>query len=149
MGAVAISQRVHDTVMGAAADGAIEFFHGHTYSGHPASCAAGLATLDIYRREGLFERGRELSPYFLDAMFSLADLPVVADIRGYGMMAAIDVQSDGVPGRRGHRFQKMLFDAGLHLKATGDAAIVAPPLIAERGHIDGITDILRRTLGAL
>jgi beta-alanine--pyruvate transaminase len=135
--------------MGAAADGAIEFFHGYTYSGHPASCAAGLATLDIYRREGLFERGRELSPYFLDAMFSLADLPVVADIRGYGMMAAIDVQSDGVSGRRGHRFQKMLFDAGLHLKATGDAAIVAPPLIAERGHIDSITDILRRTLGAL
>ena len=149
MGAVAISQRVHDTIMGAAADGAIEFFHGYTYSGHPASCAAGLATLDIYRREGLFERGRELSPYFLDAMFSLADLPVVADIRGYGMMAAIEVQSDGVPGRRGHRFQKMLFDAGLHLKATGDAAIVAPPLIAERGHIDSITDILRRTLGAL
>ena len=72
MGAVAISERVHDTIMGAAADGAIEFFHGYTYSGHPASCAAGLATLDIYRSEGLFERGRELSPYFLDAMFSLA-----------------------------------------------------------------------------
>jgi beta-alanine--pyruvate transaminase len=149
MGAVAVSERVHDTIIGAAPDGAIEFFHGYTYSGHPASCAAGLATLDIYRSEGLFERGRDLSPYFLDAMFSLRDLPVVADIRGYGLMAAIDGHPDGVPGRRGHRFQKLLFDAGLHLKATGDAAIIAPPLVAEREHIDRITETLRRTLAAL
>ena len=77
------SERIHDTIMAAAPEGAIEFFHGYTYSGHPAACAAGLATLDIYKNEGLFERGRELSPYFLDALFSLKDMPVVADIRGY------------------------------------------------------------------
>ena len=86
----------------------------------PAACAAGLATLDIYRNEGLFERGRELSPYFQDAMFSLKDATIVADIRGYGMFAAIDVHSDGAPGRRGHVFQKKLFDNGLNLKTTGD-----------------------------
>ena len=74
-------------VMGAAQEGAIEFFHGYTYSGHPAACAAGLATLDIYRDEGLFERARELSPYFQDAMFSLRGAPHVTDIRGYGMFA--------------------------------------------------------------
>src|SRR6478672_4025814 len=67
MGAVAVSERIHDTIMGAAAEGAIEFFHGYTYSAHPGPCAAGLATLDIYRKENLFERGAELSPYFLDA----------------------------------------------------------------------------------
>jgi beta-alanine--pyruvate transaminase len=149
MGAVAVSERIHDTIMAAAPEGAIEFFHGYTYSGHPASCAAGLATLDIYENEGLFERGRALSPYFIDAMFSLKDLPVVADIRGYGMMAAIDVHPDGAPGARGHRFQKQLFANGLHLKTTGDAAIVAPPLIAEKQHIDRITDVLRNTLAAL
>jgi beta-alanine--pyruvate transaminase len=149
MGAVAISERIHDTIMAAAPEGAIEFFHGYTYSGHPAACAAGLATLDIYRRDGLFERGRELSPYFLDALFSLKDLPVVTDIRGYGMLGAIDVAVDGAPGRRGHLFQKKLFDNGLHLKTTGDAAIVAPPLVAERSHIDMIVDILRRTLATL
>jgi len=55
--------------------------HGYTYSGHPAACAAGLATLDIYRNEGLFERGAALSPYFLDGLWSLKDLPAVADIR--------------------------------------------------------------------
>jgi beta-alanine--pyruvate transaminase len=149
MGAVAISERIHAAIMGAAQEGAIEFFHGYTYSGHPAACAAGLATLDIYRNEGLFERGRELSPYFQDAIFSLRDAPHIVDIRGYGMIAAIDVAADGAPGRRGHALQKKLFDSGLHLKTTGDCAIIAPPLIATREHIDMMTDILRRTLAAL
>jgi beta-alanine--pyruvate transaminase len=149
MGAVAISERIHDTIMGASPDGAIEFFHGYTYSGHPAACAAGLATLDIYRKEGLFERGRELSPYFLDMIFSLADIPAVADLRGYGMIAGIDIVPEGTPGARGHKFQKRLFDNGMHLKATGDCVIVAPPLVAERSHVDTMAEILRKTLQAL
>jgi len=149
MGVVAVSERIHDTIMAAAPEGAIEFFHGYTYSGHPAACAAGLATLDIYRRDNLFERGRALSPYFLDALFSLRDLPVVTDIRGYGMLGALDVAVDGAPGKRGHLLQKKLFDNGLHLKTTGDAAIVAPPLIAEKSHVDRIVEVLRKTLAAL
>jgi beta-alanine--pyruvate transaminase len=149
MGAVAVSERVHDTIMGASPEGAIEFFHGYTYSGHPAACAAGLATLDIYRNDGLFERGRELSPYFQDMIFSLGDLPAVADLRGYGMIASIDIVPEGAPGTRGHKFQKKLFDNGMHLKATGDCVIVAPPLIAERSHVDTMAEILRKTLQAL
>ena len=149
MGAVAISERIHDTIFGAAAEGAIEFFHGYTYSGHPAACAAGLATLDIYRDESLFERGTALAPYFLEALWSLKGLPMVSDLRGYGLLAGVDVPSDGTPGRRGHTLQKKLFDHGLHLKATGDCVIVAPPLIAERAHIDAIVDILRKTLQTL
>jgi len=149
MGAVAVSERIHDTIMGAAPEGAIEFFHGYTYSGHPVPCAAGIATLDIYKKDGLFERGRALSPYFIDAMFSLKDLPVVSDIRGYGMLAAIDVHPQGAPGKRGHLLQKKLFDNGLHLKATGDCEIIAPPFIAEKSHIDTITDILRKTLASI
>jgi beta-alanine--pyruvate transaminase len=149
MGAVAVSERIHDTIMGAAPEGAIELFHGYTYSGHPAACAAGLAALDIYRNENIFERARTMSPYFLDAIFAMRDIPVVADIRGYGMLAAIELQPDGAPGRRGHVFQKMLFDTGLHLKTTGDAAIIAPPLVAEREHLDTIAAMLRRTLAKL
>jgi beta-alanine--pyruvate transaminase len=149
MGAVAISGRIHDAIMGAAQEGAIEFFHGYTYSGHPAACAAGLAALDIYRNEGLFERGRELSPYFQDAIFSLREAPHVVDIRGYGMIAAIDVAADGAPGRRGHAWQKKLFDNGLHLKTTGDCAIIAPPLVATKQHVDEIRDKLAKGLAAL
>ena len=149
MGAVAISDRVHDAIMTAAQAGAIEFFHGYTYSGHPAACAAGLATLDIYRNEGLFERARELAPYFQDAMFSLKGTRNVTDIRGYGLFATIDIESDGAPGRRGNALQKKLFDNGLNLKNTGDSALVAPPFIAERQHIDQITEILRKTVSSL
>ena len=149
MGAVAISERIHDTIVAAAQDGGIEFFHGYTYSGHPAPCAAGIATLDIYRKEGLFERGAELSPYFLDALWSLKGLPAVADLRGYGMFAAVDVHPSGAPGARGHLLQKKLFDNGLHLKTTGDSAIIAPPLIAEKQHIDMIVDCLRKTLASV
>jgi beta-alanine--pyruvate transaminase len=82
-------------------------------------------------------------------MFSLRGAPHVTDIRSYGMFAAFDVESDGVPGRRGYVLQKKLFDNGLNLKTTGDCALIAPPLIAEKEHIDVIADILRRTVSAL
>ncbi len=149
MGAVAISERIYDTIIDAAPEGGIEFFHGYTYSGHPAVCAAGLATLDIYERDGLFDKGRNLAPYFLEGLFSLRDIPVVSDIRGYSMFGAVDVHADKVPGKRGHVLQKKLFDSGLHLKATGDSAIVAPPLIAEREHVDTIVGILRDALKSI
>ena len=87
-----------------------------------------------------------MSPYFLDAIFSLKGAPALADLRGYGMLAGVDLVPDGTPGARGHRFQKMLFDRGLHLKATGDCVLVAPPLIAEKAHIDEIVGVLRETL---
>ena len=76
----------------------------------------------------------------------LADLPVVTDIRGYGMLAAFDLRADGPPGAAGHRCLKRLFDAGLLIKWTGDTGIVAPPLIAERAHIDTLVSILRDAL---
>lgn len=149
MGAVAVRTDIYDTVLDAAPDGTIEFFHGYTYSGHPAACAAGLAALDIYAREDLFARGRDLSPYFLDAIFSLRDVPVVADLRGYGLLAGIELHPDGPPGARGYRWQRDLFDAGVHVKTTGDAAIIAPPLVAAREHIDRLADVLRQTLKRL
>ncbi len=142
-----MSNHVYDAMMEASAHGAVEFFHGYTYSGHPAACAAGIATLDIYEREGLFERAAELSPYFLDAVFSLSDVPVLADIRGFGLMAGIDLAPDGSPGARGIDAHKRLHAAGLYLKMTGDAAIVAPPLVTEREQIDEMVAILREVLG--
>ena len=146
MGAVAASRKIYDTIMRAAPADSIEFFHGYTYSAHPVACAAALATLDIYEKEGLFDRAAEMSSYFLEAVFSLSDLPVVTDIRGYGMIAGFDLAPAGRPGVRGLDVQQRLFDAGLHIKTTGDAGIVAPPIIAEESHIDEICGILRQVL---
>ncbi len=149
MGAVAARQEIYDTITDAGPEKGVEFFHGYTYSAHPASCAAGLAMMDIFRKEKLIERARDMSGYFLEAVFSMADLPIVTDIRGVGMMAAIDVAVDKVPGNRGHEAQKRLYDAGLNLKATGDALIMAPPFIAEKHHIDEIAQKMRAVLSTL
>jgi len=146
MGAVAVSDKVYDTIVNGAPEHAVEFFHGYTYSAHPAACAAGLATLEIYQREGLFERAEALSSYMLDSIFALSDLPVITDIRGYGLLAGFDLAPAGKPGARGYDAQKRLFAAGLHIKFTGDAGIFAPPLIAEKAHIDEMCAILRQVL---
>ncbi len=146
MGAVAVSERIYSTIVDNAPAGGIELFHGYTYSAHPAACAAGIAALDIYEKEGLFERAAEMSPYFLDRLFSLKDLKQITDIRGYGMLGGFDVAPGERPGARGPEVQKKLFAAGLHVKFTGDAGIVAPPFIAEKKHIDEMVRILRHVL---
>jgi beta-alanine--pyruvate transaminase len=147
MGAVAVKDKIYETILDSAQHSTIELFHGYTYSGHPAACAAGLAALDIYEKEKLFERAAALSPYFLDMMFSLRDLKVITDIRGYGLLAGFDLAPDGAPGRRGYDATKRCYEAGLYLKFTGDAGLVAPPFVAEKEHIDKIGNILRDVLG--
>ncbi len=146
MGAVAVRDEIYETVVGAAADGAIEMFHGYTYSGHPAACAAGLAMMDIIDTDGLFDQARALIPLFQDAVTSLRDHRLVRDIRVAGLMAGVEVHSDGVPGRRGTALQKAMFWGGLHVKFTGDSAILAPQFIATPAHVDEILGKFRATL---
>jgi beta-alanine--pyruvate transaminase len=148
MGAVAARKDIYDTITEAGPKQGIEFFHGYTYSAHPAACAAGLAMMDIIRDEKLIERAAASAPMFMDAMHSLADAPGVIDIRSIGMMAGIEVAAVGNPGAQGHVLQKALFDQGLHLKNTGDTMIVAPALVAEPKHIDEITTKIRKALVA-
>jgi beta-alanine--pyruvate transaminase len=146
MGAVAVRDSIYRTIVDSAPGGAPEFFHGYTYSAHPAACAAGIATLKIYETERLFAKGRELAPYFLDAMFGLQDLAVVADVRGFGLLAGVEIKPGAAPGLRGTELQANLFDRGLHVKTTGDVAIIAPAFIATRAEIDQLTAILRDAL---
>ena len=143
LGAVVSREHIYDTMVDAAPKGAIEFFHGYTYSGIPCAVAAGLAMQDIMEKENLFQRSKDMSPYFLDGLFSLKDIDGVTDIRGYGMMGGIDLRTDERPGKAGYACFKKLFDAGLSLKATGDCLIVAPPFICEKNHIDEIVEKLR------
>jgi len=148
MGAVAVRDDIYRTIVDAAPDGAPEFFHGYTYSAHPAACAAGLATLKIYQSEHLFAAAQKLSGYFLDAMFALQDLAVVNDVRGYGLLAGVEVKPGKAPGVRGGELQARLFDRGLHVKTTGDVAIIAPAFIASRSDVDQIAASLRDALAA-
>ena len=143
LGAVASREEIYDTIVNASPTGAVEFFHGYTYSAIPVSMAAGLAMQDIFEKENLFDRAKEMSPYFLDGLFSLKDLDIISDIRGYGMMGGIDIKMDERLGKAGYTCFKKLFEAGLSLKATGDCLIVAPPFVCEKKHIDEIIEKLR------
>jgi beta-alanine--pyruvate transaminase len=150
MGAVAVRADIYDTINAATPGaGVVEFFHGYTYSAHPAACAAGLAALKIYRDEDIFAKGAALSPYFLDRLFALRDLDAVTDIRGYGLLGAVDLAPHGAPGARGYDVLQRLFEAGVMLRIIGDTVVFAPPLVAEQHHIDQLCDTLRNVLEAL
>jgi beta-alanine--pyruvate transaminase len=136
MGAVAVRREIHDTVVEGAAEG-IELFHGYTYSGHPLAAAAGLAALDLYRDEGLFERAAQLAGYWEDAVHSLKGKRHVIDIRNLGIVAGIELEPrPGAPTKRATELFHNCFDSGLLIRVTGDIVALSPPLILERGHID-------------
>ncbi|MBA4758891.1 aspartate aminotransferase family protein [Sphingosinicella sp.] len=148
MGAVFCARDVHDALM-QGPESAIELFHGYTYSGHPVACAAGMATLDIYAREGLLTRAAELETYWKDAVFSLRDLPAITDIRAIGLVAGIELASrDGAPGSRAYDVFTDCFQRGLLIRVTGDIIALSPPLIVEKGEIDTMVEMLRETIAA-
>lgn len=142
MGAVFASRKVHDALMQGPEE-QIELFHGYTYSGHPVACAAGLATIDIYRREGLLTRGAELAAKWRDAMHGLTDLPHITDIRTIGLVAGIELTSrDGAPGARAYDLFVDCFERGLLIRVTGDIVALSPPLIISLDQIDQIVTTL-------
>ena len=142
-GVVACKEEIYDAVLDASPKGAVELFHGYTYSGIPISVAAALAVQDIFEKEDIFNRAKEMSSYFQDGLFSLKDIDVVENIRGYGMMGGIDIRKDTRPGKAGLETFKHCYDAGVNFKATGDALIIAPMFICEKKHIDEIIEKLR------
>jgi beta-alanine--pyruvate transaminase len=146
MGAVFASRAVHDAMM-QGPGAAIELFHGYTYSGHPAACAAGLATLDIYAREGLLTRAAELSPAWEAAVHSLRDCPNVIDIRNLGLMAAVELAPRAdAPGTRGYEAFVRTLKAGALVRFTGDTLALSPPLIVSLAEIESLISMLRSVL---
>jgi len=143
MGAVACKEEIYNTIVDNAPKGAIELFHGYTYSAIPVAVAAGLAVQDIIEKEDIFKRIKELVPYYQKAIFSLKDLDVVDNIRGYGLMAGVDMKLDQKPGKAGFTCYKHCYEVGVNFKATGDCLIIAPMFISEKKHIDEIIDKLR------
>ncbi len=136
MGAVAVSRHVHDGVVEGAADG-IELFHGYTYSGHPLAAAAGLATLDLYKSEGIFEHAASLHGYWEEAVHSLKGKRHIIDIRNMGIVAGIELEPrPGAPTKRATELFQKCFDNGLLVRATGDIVALSPPLILQKTHID-------------
>lgn len=149
MGAVFARQGIYDAFMNAP-EGAIEFFHGYTYSGHPLACAAGLATLEVYQQEGLFQRARDLSGYWQEAVHSLKGLPHVIDTRNLGLVAGIELEPiAGKPSARAFECFLRCYQRGLLIRTTGDIIALSPPLIIEKHHIDEMFGLLADVLKEL
>ncbi|MPZ40838.1 MAG: aminotransferase class III-fold pyridoxal phosphate-dependent enzyme [Rhizobiales bacterium] len=150
MGGVIVRKPIYDAFM-RGPEHAVELFHGYTYSAHPLACAAGLATLDLYREEGLFERARKLEPVWADKAMGLKGLPNVLDIRTIGITAAIDLASrpDAV-GRRAYDAMVHAFnDEGLVVRVTGETIALTPPLIVSEDQISEIFDKVAKTIKAV
>jgi beta-alanine--pyruvate transaminase len=146
MGAVFANRKVHDALMHGP-ESQIELFHGYTYSGHPAACAAGLATLSIYREEGLLTLASEIETYWHNAVHSLKGLPNVTDIRTIGLIAGIELDSRaGAPGSRAYDAFVDCFERGLLIRVTGDIIALSPPLIIETSQIEAIVETLADAL---
>jgi beta-alanine--pyruvate transaminase len=149
MGAVFVRDGIYDTFM-KGPESAIELFHGYTYSAHPVACAAGLATQQIYAREGLLTRGAELAKKWEDAVHSLRGAPHVIDVRNLGLVAAIEFESRaGAPGARGYDVFVKAFEKGILVRASGDIIAMSPPLIVEPAHIDELITRLNEVVRAV
>ena len=142
MGAVFVKQGIHDAFM-TGPEPAIELFHGFTYSAHPTACAAGLATLDIYAREGLLTRAASVAAKFEERLHGLQGLPHVIDVRNLGLMGAVELAPrPGAVGARGYEALVKGLQKGLLTRATGDIIALSPPLIISEAEIDKLFDIL-------
>ena len=150
MGAVTVRTRIYEAVMRAAPENTIELFHGYTYSGHPLAAAAAMASLDLYEEEALYERARELAPYFEQAVHSLREAPHVIDIRNLGLVAGIELEPDpGKPVTRAFEAFQRCFEKGVLIRTTGDIIALSPPLIVSKAQIDELVGIIGAVLKEL
>ncbi|NKB36475.1 MAG: aminotransferase class III-fold pyridoxal phosphate-dependent enzyme [Gammaproteobacteria bacterium] len=146
MGAVLVKKEIHEAFMNGP-EHAAEIFHGYTYSGHPVATAAGLASLDVYEKEGLFERARANERIFEDALHSFKDMPNVIDIRNFGLMGAIEfAPREGQPGIRGLDIHKACFEAGLLVRNGMDTIVFSPFLAADESYFQEAFEGLRKIL---
>ena len=149
MGAVMVSAEIHDAFMGGP-EHMIEFFHGYTYSGNPIASAAGLATLETYKEEGLLTRGAELAKAWEDALHSLKGEPHVIDVRNIGLVGAIELEPiAGQPTKRAFSAFLHAFENGYLIRTTGDIIALSPPLIISEAQIGELIDGVRSALRSI
>ena len=148
LGAVVVSDDIHDAIMGAGGpEHLVEFAHGYTYSAHPVACAAGIATLDILQNERMIERVRALAPYWEQAVHSLRGQRHIADIRNFGLAAGISLEArPGEPLRRAFDVAMACWRRGVYVRFSGETLQLAPPFIVEQSEIDRLVEVVGESL---
>jgi beta-alanine--pyruvate transaminase len=149
MGGVIVSSDIYQAFM-AGPPAAIEIFHGYTYSAHPLACAAGVATLQLYKDEDLFARAATMSVKFGEALHSLKGARHVIDIRNQGLVGGVELSPrSGAPGARGFEAYLRCYEKNVLIRSTGDIMAVAPALIVEEKQLDEIVQTLRDVLATI
>lgn len=145
---------VHDRVAEIVFDTPGRFAHGYTYSGHPVAAAVARENIAILKREGIVERVRtDIGPYFQERLADLNDHRLVGEVRGVGLMAAVELTRDKAArsavdpvGSMATPVRNACFDNGLATRAVRDCLVFSPPLIISRVEVDELVSILRRCL---
>ncbi|MBX9592844.1 MAG: aminotransferase class III-fold pyridoxal phosphate-dependent enzyme [Roseomonas sp.] len=149
MGATLVNGRVFDAFMQGPA-GAPEFMHGYTYSAHPLACAAGIAALDAYQQEGMFEASAAIAKPFAAALLALRSAPHVIDVRHCGLLAAVELEPRaGAPGARGAAVADACFADGVLVRAAGDTMVLSPPLVVTQAQVAQTVEAMARALRAI
>ncbi len=145
---------VSDRVAGPLIEQGGEFYHGFTYSGHPAACALAVANINAMRSEGVIERvERELGPHLQRRWQEFTAHPLVGEVRGVGLLAGIELTRDKATreffqpvGEVGTVCRDLCFQNGLVMRAVRDTMIVAPPLVSTTADIDGMWELAKKSL---
>ena len=150
--AVMVNEKVHSAI--AANSGKLgSFGHGYTYSGHPVACAVALETLKVYEDESILEHVREIAPAFQSGLRAFAERPWVGNVRGVGLIGAIELMADkaartpfAAERKAGYRFAALALEEGLIVRAMGDSIGLCPPLIITRTELDDLFARLGRAM---
>lgn len=143
--AVMLGARVGDAI----ANANEELVHGFTYSGHPVACAVALKNIEILQRDQLIKTaGSDIGPYFQAKLQTLADHPLVGEVRGVGMVAGIELVADKKSRQHfppsqdvGMTCRNFCFENNLIMRAVRDIMIISPPLIISHSEVD---ELVRR-----
>ncbi|WP_315266572.1 aspartate aminotransferase family protein [Pseudomonas fragi] len=143
---------VRDEVVAVLNEGG-DFNHGFTYSGHPVAAAVALENIRILREEKIVEKVHaETAPYLQKRLRELNDHPLVGEVRGVGMLGAIELVQDKATRKRyegrgvGMICRQFCFDNGLIMRAVGDTMIISPPLVISKDEIDELVTKARKCL---
>jgi len=154
LGGIMVSEPIHQAML--SVPYADRWMHAYTYSGHPTCCAVALRNLEILEKEGLVERAEKMGQRLLDGAQSLLDLPAVGEVRGLGLMVAVELVADRAtkaafdPAKNAiGRVRKELEARGLFTRVVRDIILLAPPLVITEGQVDRIVQILREGIRAV
>jgi len=153
LGGIGVSDAIHEVINTVPPEQ--RWMHAFTYSGHPTSCAVALANIKIIEDEGLVQRSAEMGQYLLDRLHTLESLDAVGEVRGKGIIAAVEIVADKANRQEfpasagvGKRIYKEMLKRGLFTRVRGDVICIAPPLVTTTDQFDRIVEIIREAIPA-